>query len=194
MDLLGWVVGKTVVSSCVAPLPALKNLGVYAKPLVVWASWTLAKCAHPNALMPRQQCTSDLDHLLCLRNLTIAMAEFQLNFLEIFPILAFVCWVGLLLLSLCYLKGNSSFSIFWKQGDISQVSKPEFLKDTKSFFSNGCIQCYQFPSRYCFFCISSFDKLYFNFHLLKFFFFLLRFLPWPIVSSMLFTLQTFWHF
>ena len=81
------------------------------------------------------------------------MAEFQLNFLS-FPILAFVCWVGLLLLSLCYLKGNSSFSIFWKQGDIDQVSKPESLKDIKSFFSNGCIQCYQFPSRYCFFCIS----------------------------------------
>ncbi|CAM9815762.1 unnamed protein product [Rangifer tarandus platyrhynchus] len=47
------------------------------------------------------------------------MAEVQLNFLS-FPILAFVCWVGLLLLSLCYLKGNSSFSIFWKQGDIDQ--------------------------------------------------------------------------
>ncbi|XP_059745450.1 spermatogenesis-associated protein 31D1-like isoform X3 [Bos taurus] len=47
------------------------------------------------------------------------MAEFQFNFLS-FPILAFVCWVGLLLLSLCYLKGNSSFSIFWKQGDIDQ--------------------------------------------------------------------------
>lgn len=60
------------------------------------------------------------------------MAELQLNFLG-FPILAFVYWVGLLLLALCYLRRNSCFPIFWKQGEIDQVSKPESLKDIKSF-------------------------------------------------------------
>ena len=62
------------------------------------------------------------------------MVELQLSFLG-FPILAFVCGVGLFLLSLCYLERNTCFPVFWKQRDINQVSKPESFKDIKSWSS-----------------------------------------------------------
>jgi hypothetical protein len=43
--------------------------------------------------------------------------------------------------------------------------------------------------------LTNFDKLYFNFHLVKNFSFSSSdFFLDPFVSSMLFTLQTFWHF
>uniref|UniRef100_A0A9L0JCL9 SPATA31-like domain-containing protein n=1 Tax=Equus asinus TaxID=9793 RepID=A0A9L0JCL9_EQUAS len=47
------------------------------------------------------------------------MAELQLEFLGI-PIPAFLCGVGLLLLSLCYLKRSPCFPIFRKERDINQ--------------------------------------------------------------------------
>ncbi|XP_054545162.1 spermatogenesis-associated protein 31D3-like isoform X3 [Talpa occidentalis] len=47
------------------------------------------------------------------------MADLQFVLLSI-PILAFVCGVGILLLLLCYLKRNPSFSLFWKKRDINQ--------------------------------------------------------------------------
>ncbi|XP_035579345.1 spermatogenesis-associated protein 31D1-like isoform X2 [Zalophus californianus] len=47
------------------------------------------------------------------------MAELQLNLLG-FPILAFLCGVGLLLLVLCYLKRKPCSPVFLKQRDVSQ--------------------------------------------------------------------------
>lgn len=60
------------------------------------------------------------------------MFALQLDFLGI-PIFAFLCGVGILLLSLSYLNRSPCFPLFWKQREINQVSKPESLRDIKSF-------------------------------------------------------------
>lgn len=57
------------------------------------------------------------------------MAELQVDFLAI-PIPDFLCGVGVFSVALCYLLGSLCFPLFWDQRDISEVSKPELLKDS----------------------------------------------------------------
>lgn len=141
--------GLWVYLPLVVPSPTLRTSGVCAEALwCVWAWNSSQECALnvqlPEAAKNFQRCKPPSLSEQPYWN----MATVLLNFLVI-PIFAFLCGVGLLLLSLYHLKKDPSFPVFWKQRDINQVN----IK----FINNKLFQIHAFNiikfSKYCFSCI-----------------------------------------
>lgn len=145
----GWQGWAVSLPSFSCPSPTLRTSGVCAEALwCVWAWNSSQECALnvqlPEAAKNFQRCKPPSLSEQPYWN----MATVLLNFLVI-PIFAFLCGVGLLLLSLYHLKKDPSFPVFWKQRDINQVN----IK----FINNKLFQIHAFNiitfSKYCFSCI-----------------------------------------